>query len=423
MTIGSEFNARILASLAKAVDAWTRRAASDPLARWLSRELGDEGAPVRLAIGAWFPALEMLVGAKEERGDWPSDIDGRVLDFFRSLMRFARPDGRMATLDEEAMTAEDLRARWERLARAFPGSDAARVLDWWFPGRRTKPISPPRAGWSSSKHVLGALRVNWTSRGDLLAFDQRAGASATRFDLFGSGHGWLEGLWRPPGGDEGEATAIKPVAWRTSSAADVVEWTFRANGLRVKRVLVLLHGRRAALLADQVDGVKPLATLETTIGLPASTPTVEPVSDSRALLLRSATGGKSAQVIPLGLPPLASETERGRFELDAERGALSLSQAATGPRAWMPLFVSWNGARHRKKLSWRALTVSENFKIRPPELAQAARVSWGRSETFLIYRSLGPPARRSFLGCSTTARFLVARFTPEGDVDPIVALD
>lgn len=425
MTIESEAREKILASLVKAADAWTRQAKTDPLERWLSRELGAEGAPVRLPVADWFSALETLVEAKKSRGGWPGAIDDRVLEFFQSLMRFTRPDGRVATLDEGAIAAEDLCARWESLADAFPGSNAGQALNWWFPSRGLKPVSTPRAGWSSSKQVLGSLRVDWTKRGDLLAFDQRGGRSATRLELFGSGESWLKGLWRAPGGDDDKATAIKPVIWRSSSAADVVEWRFRAHGLRVRRVMVLLHGRRAALLADQVDGLKPPAKLETTIDLPVSDPsdlTVEAVPDSRALLLRSAARGKSAQVIPLGLSSLPHETERGWFALDAERGALSLSQAAAGARAWMPLFVSWYGARHRKKLSWRALTVSENFKVRPPEVAQAARVSWGRSETFLIYRSLGRTARRSFLGCSTIARFFVARFTPDGDVDPIVEL-
>lgn len=423
MTIELESDARILAALAKAVDAWTRLAKSEPLDRWLARELGDDGAPVRLSLAGWLPALEALIKAKRTREDWPDAIDGRALDFLRSLMRFTRPDGRLATLDEWAMSAEGLRTRWEHLIGAFPGSDASRVLDWWFPGRKSKPIAPPRAGWSSSSRVLGCSRVDWTSRGDLLAFDQPRGASATRLELFGSGHSWLAGLWRAPGRDDGTAMAVKPVVWRTSASADVAEWTFRANGLRIRRVLALLHGRRAALLADQVDGLKAPARLETSIDVPSADLTVEAVPDSRALFLRSPVDGKTAQVIPLGLPALPYEPDRGRFEFDADRGALSLMQSTTGRRTWMPLIVSWNGSRHRKKVSWRALTVAENFKARPSDLAQAVRVSWGRSETFLIYRSLGPPARRSFLGHITTARFLIARFTPEGDVDPIIALD
>jgi hypothetical protein len=41
----------------------------------------------------------------------------------------------------------------------------------------------------------------------------------------------------------------------------------------------------------------------------------------------------------------------------------------------------------------------------------------------LIYRSLAPPALRSFLGHQSRARFLVALFTPEGNVVPIVKVD
>ena len=89
----------------------------------------------------------------------------------------------------------------------------------------------------------------------------------------------------------------------------------------------------------------------------------------------------------------------------------------------MPLLVSWDGLRHRKRLSWRVLTVSEDAKICPPDLAFAVRVSWGRDETYVIYRSLGPPALRAFLGHQTRARFLIGQFTDEGTVEPLVSVD
>jgi hypothetical protein len=125
----------------------------------------------------------------------------------------------------------------------------------------------------------------------------------------------------------------------------------------------------------------------------------------------------------MALPSRPYETDRGRFGFDPDTRELVLSQAAPGSPAWLPLLLSWDRTRIRKKLQWRVLTVSENYRACPPEAAWAARVSWGRTETFVVYRSLGPPARRSFLGCTTSARLLVGRFTPEGDVDPIIAID
>jgi hypothetical protein len=70
------------------------------------------------------------------------------------------------------------------------------------------------------------------------------------------------------------------------------------------------------------------------------------------------------------------------------------------------------------------LTVSEKSRICPPDVAFAARITWGRSETLVVYRSLALPAIRTFLGYQTHARFLVGLFSHEsGDVEPLLNLD
>ena len=51
------------------------------------------------------------------------------------------------------------------------------------------------------------------------------------------------------------------------------------------------------------------------------------------------------------------------------------------------------------------------------------RVSWGRDETYVIYRSLAQARSRAFLGHQTTARFLVGLFKRDGAVEPIMRVD
>ena len=94
-----------------------------------------------------------------------------------------------------------------------------------------------------------------------------------------------------------------------------------------------------------------------------------------------------------------------------------------GARSWRPLVVSWEPRRDRKSLHWRTLTVSEGSRACGPETAFAARVTWGRDETLVVYRSLARPAKRSFLGYQTRCRFLVGLFTREGTVEPLLMLD
>ncbi len=149
-----------------------------------------------------------------------------------------------------------------------------------------------------------------------------------------------------------------------------------------------------------------------------------PIAESRGLSLTATRGrARSARVFPIGLPRSPYPTDRGDFQQVA--GDLILRQrAAEGARrVWRPLLVSWEPARNRQTVHWRTLTVSENGRACAPGVAFAARITWGRDETLVIYRSLARPALRAFLGHQTRARFLVGLFTPEGEVKPLLKVE
>jgi hypothetical protein len=140
------------------------------------------------------------------------------------------------------------------------------------------------------------------------------------------------------------------------------------------------------------------------------------VEESRAIRLKASRS--SALVLPLGLPALPYPTDRGSFTVDDRR--LVLRQAKDAKRAWLPLVVSWDADRNRRPVRWRVLTVSEKMKECPPGIGFAVRLSFGREETFVIYRSLGRPGLRAFLGHHTRDRLLVGLFNKDGDVEPLV---
>ena len=184
---------------------------------------------------------------------------------------------------------------------------------------------------------------------------------------------------------------------------------------------MLLRGRRLALLSVLVEGRDlPTDTRSTVrLSLPPSI-TAAPIEGCRALVLSEPKRRGSAHVLPIGLPCLPYPTDRGRFQ--AEGQELTLNLTPTGRRCWLPLLVSWDPARNRKTPQWRILTVSERSRAVPSDRAFAVRVSWGRDESYVIYRSLGTPAARAFLGYQTHARFLVGQFTADGEVKPILTV-
>lgn len=411
-----------LESLARALTAWVRQGNSASLERWLERELEGDGAPIRLSIPAWWECVRGLAEARHCRPGWSKGVDHRVVGLLRSLLRFSRPDGTAATdFDASGIDAAS-RSNLTQLARAYARTGEARVIGWFLSLPDANHVPPPLPAWSSARHVLAVLRGGWQKGDDLLIVDHRKREPQTRFELMGSGCSWLGPEWRLAR-TAGASSSARPGSWISNSVVDLVEWSYRSAGLRFTRTAVLLRGRKIALLCDQIDGTDlPGTPLETEFGLPPGV-TAEPIPGCRGLLLRPSGSRTPAQVLPVALPAAPYETDRGQFRAARDGSHLMLSCTPKGRRCWLPLLVSWDPQRHRKRLSWRVLTVSEDSRVCPPDVAFAVRVSWGRDDTLVIYRSLGPPAARSFLGYQTKARFLLGRFDAEGTVEPLLSLD
>jgi hypothetical protein len=410
----------ILEDLSRAVETWTRRGDGRALTRWLNRELDPEGAPVRLAISEWAECLERLARARGRRGAWPEGCAARIAGLVLTTLRFARPDGTPAA--DPAPSGREATSTWRsgEWADWYRGTGIARVLREWFPAGRPEGAPPPLPAWAAADRVLAILRADWLRDGDFLAVDHRDARSPCRFELFGAGRTWLGPEWSF--GDGAAATSRpRPRTWITGPAADLAEWSYRLGAVRVTRSVLLLRGRRLALVSILVEARSPsLPDFPVRLALPSQVAAV-PLEGRRAFVLEAATRRGHAQVLPIGLPCLAYPTERGHFRVEARD--LVLSQAHAARRCWLPLLVSWDPARHRKSLHWRVLTVSERSRAARADRAFAARVSWGRDETYVVYRSLGPPAPRAFLGHQSRARFLFGRFTTAGDVRPILTVD
>ena len=413
-----------LGRLVQAVRSWTEDENEGKLARWLRRELDSEGCPIRLAVPDWPRCLELLAAGRRRRGDWPSGCFEAITGFVVATLRFARPDGSPA-MQERATDGKP--SVWDSpdWMQWYRGTGIARVLGWWHGSRSRGAGSapPPLPTWSSDDRVLGIFRPDWQPGGDFLAIDHRDARSPCRLELFGGGRTWLGPNWGEAAGEAvGPSTRARPALRVATAAADLFDWRYRVGGLRITRSALLLRTRHLALLSMMVEGCRPEDGVEPTLRLTmAPNVATGALKDSRALTLTQPGRRGAALALPIALPCRPYPTDRGSFR--AAGREVVLSQSPVGRRCWLPLFVSWDAERHRKTLNWRVLTVSEGSRIVPPDRALAVRVSWGRDETYVIYRSLGPPARRAFLGHQTTLRFLVAEFDEDGDLKPILAVE
>jgi hypothetical protein len=128
-----------------------------------------------------------------------------------------------------------------------------------------------------------------------------------------------------------------------------------------------------------------------------------------------------ALVLPLALPEWRHDRRYGT--LVGEQGGLILRHAGEGCGLVAPLFFDLDRRRRHRAATWRQLTVAEDLKVVPRDVAVGYRVQVGRQQ-WLIYRSLRPPgASRTVLGQNLSSEFLAARFRPDGDVESLLEIE
>jgi hypothetical protein len=411
---------RAVDALQRALEAWARHGNEQPLTRWLGRELDSQGAPIRLPISQWHECLKGVLRAKPHDGMWPSHWDEPIARLAQTTFWFTRRDGLPVTELDPAKPIEPTDWTIRDYTNDLRDPGIARIIRHWMSKSGSSQCHDERPAWGGSKRVLDVLRPGWPVADDFLAIDHRDAKSSCRIELFGAGRSWLGPLWNTDT-DAAAISAPCTQSWFSNSAGSLAEWTYRAGGARITRSGLILGGRSLALLSVLVDNRTALhSNPGSSVSLPRGI-VAAPIENSRAFLLAPPIKRSTAQALPIGLPSLPYPTDRGTFVVQDD--ALVLNQTSAGKRCWLPLLVSWDSKRHRNEVHWRILSVSENSRNVAPDRAFAVRVSWGRDETYVIYRSLGKPAPRAFLGHQTAARFLVALFKADGTVEPILKLD
>lgn len=398
-------------ALRDALAAWVDSGDDARLETKLDRFLDASGIPDGVPVEAWWPCLEAIERALEARpGSWPDGIAARVECWLRAALGGSRADG--STVFGPDGSPAGRRALANRLAERLADPAILAALESRSPSRDRSAAGstclPPASLAATRRGVLAVLREGWGPQGDLLAIDHRETGSPCRLELLVGGRRLLGPSW-----PAAPTSAPKLVRSSIEPDAQVVEWSFREGPATVVRTAVLIPGRRLALLAEEREGPSPgtRACLDLASGVEAVVAPLQPA------VRLTARGRTLARLLPAGLTA-------GVGEVNVEGRSLVVTGAgAVERRSWLPLLISWDPYRDRRTTLWKPLTVAEDSRRCPPGVAFAARVSWGRGDGLLIYRSLARPALRSFLGHQTRARFLIGVFTPTGDVLPVVKIE
>jgi len=127
-----------------------------------------------------------------------------------------------------------------------------------------------------------------------------------------------------------------------------------------------------------------------------------------------------ALVLPLACPEWRTEPSPGCLQqVDA---TLQYQLEANARNLYAPLFIDLSRSGSEKAYTWRRLTVAELLEIQSPEVAVGYRIQVG-SRQWCLYRSLDPPANRTFFGQNLTSEFIFGRFTRDGELREILEIE
>jgi hypothetical protein len=400
------------------------------LGRGFEEVVSDKGLPHATDLEHWRPLLacwtrSLLVSHSTAKGD-PQDTHARFIETLRAALCSMRRDGspllgatRWDWRDEELFraatkVADDAATRW-----------IADALLWGRADRKKKLKKPkrqlPLPGVQCDTAEIAVFRTAWAPNAITMAV--RHHRPEIELELHQAGTTLAQGIWQFELDIDGEPCRVQSpwhnVCWICDEDVDYLELEAKlSHGVRVQRQMLLAREDKFLYLADAV--IAPGArTIDYCSRLPlAEGVACHPAEEAREV--RFEQGKRSGVVLPLALPEWRRDPRGGSLEIIDS--TLEFRQSRQATALYAPLWIDLDRSRRNKPLTWRQLTVAQDRQVVSAETAVGYRVQIGRQQ-WLIYRTLGPRANRTLLGSNLVSEFMLARFTDEGEAQPLLEIE
>lgn len=267
------------------------------------------------------------------------------------------------------------------------------------------------------------MRSDWQQKGSRFAID--FSDSEVFIEALGpKGQPILAGDWGVQviwdGQSEMKLGDWEEVCWFTDDEVDYleIEATIGSHG-KIQRQAILLREERLLFLGDAIlSSQAGKCQLKSRLPL-ANGVLFEPAQKTREGILQLA-GGQRCLTLPLHLPEWRRQLAPGKLECQDRH--LCVTAETNSGRAYAPMLISLCNRHSKKPFTWRQLTVAEQLRIVPQDVAAAYRIQIGK-EQWMIYRTLAAAARRTALGKHTFADFYCGRFNDSGDMETLVEVE
>jgi hypothetical protein len=239
-----------------------------------------------------------------------------------------------------------------------------------------------------------------------------------------SGERWLAGVWglelSLDGAPLPSASGWKCDCWYSDDEGDFLELACElGEGMAAVRQVFLARQAPLLVLMDAVRGVSPQRSLVCRSRWPlAAAVAAEQDGLTREIQLASRRG--RVRVFPVHLPPQRAASAPGALEAGGDELLCSLK---THGSACQVLLLDWSDRDGQTPADWTPLSVAEEGRRLSASEAVAARLRVGDRHWFYWHNLTRGKVARSALGHHSASETVVARFSSQGTVEPLVHVE
>ncbi len=383
--------------------------------RWAADEVGAR---------KWFPPQRKALSKLAIASLALSDNDGRQMLF----------DPADTSLDEEFwVMLNQLAGKNKKLqqatACALPDSIGKAIGEKPSKLRKdkTNDVSLPNFSHYWEKNCIATMRRSWREPGCRVAID--FSSDVIWLDVVANdGKRILCGDWDVEifrnGNQLQTDVSWQEVCWFTDDDVDYLELECEVeNVCKIQRQVMLMRDEGVVYFADALIAqnpehwsVKSTWTLSSDMEFRS-----EPKTTEGRLVRAGSEHLTEALLLPVAMPEWRRSPSHSRMECNGT--LLSMQCETRAKNLYNPLVMSLRGIEASPAYTWRQLTIAEELRNQPREIAEAYRVQVNRDQ-WVFYRSLTPCARRTVMGLHLNTEFYAGRFSREdGLFEPVVEVN
>ena len=191
-----------------------------------------------------------------------------------------------------------------------------------------------------------------------------------------------------------------------------------SRGVQLQRQFILSRNDDFLIVADAVLATE-VGGLDYRCKWPLA-PGVSGMQETETRELYLTAGKIQSLVLPLALPEWKVARHNGQLDFDDD--GLELRQNSSGRALYAPLVFDLSPNRSKRPRTWRPLTVAEQLKIVPSDVASAFRIQLDKQQ-WILYRSLAEQGNRTFMGENFNGELFLGSFDTNGQVKPLLQIE